>query len=241
MDWGEVIRSTVAAGAISGIVALVGFRVSSATALRINRDKLELDKGLAKERAAADLALAERKVELDRKLALAKRRAEIAESVLADFYKAQKAFDAIRSPMIWAAEMKPEEGVEIDVIKNDGYSVMRRMRENAALFSDLEATRFTFRALFGAQADEPHKSLIKLHNKLFHAAQALLQYRNDNPRLPGLVDFLPEMRKVAFSGRLAGEADVFEDELMKVIADVEAICRPALESELAAEASGRNV
>lgn len=241
MDWGEVVRSTVAVGAISGTVALIGFRVSSATALRINRDKLELDKDLAQQRSVADLALAERKVELDRKLALAKRRAEIAEKVLADFYKVQKAFDVIRSPMIWAAEMKPEEGIEADVLKNDGYSVMRRLRENATLFSELEATRFTFKALFGAQAAEPHQLVIKLHNQVFHAAQSLLQYRNDDPHLPGLVDFLPKMRKIAFSGRLAGEADTFEDELTKLIADIEAICRPALESELAAEASGREL
>ena len=187
------------------------------------------------------MTLAERKVELDRKLALAKRRAELAEKVLADFYKVQKAFEAIRSPMIWAAEMRPEEGVEENVVRNDGYGVMRRLRENAALFSELEATRFPFKALFGPQEADPYQSVIRLHNQVFHAAEAILRYRNDDSRLPGLVDFLPKMRRVAFSGRMEGEADPFEDELTKVIADIEASCRPALESELAAEASGREL
>jgi hypothetical protein len=241
MDWEALLKSVVVAASISGVVAVIGFIVSAATAQRINKDKLKLDKQLAEQKAAADLTLAERKTELDRKLALAKRRAEVAEKVLTEFYKVQRAFELIRSPAIWAAEVKPEEGVAQDIIENDGYGVVRRLRENASFFSELEATRFTFGALFGVEAAGAYQAVIKLHNQVFHAAEAIVRYRNDDPNLPGLRDFLPAMRKVAFSGRLAGERDLIEEEVAEVIAKVEAVCQPALESELAAEAAGRKV
>jgi hypothetical protein len=49
------------------------------------------------------------------------------------------------------------------------------------------------------------------------------------------------MRKVCFSGRAEGEPDLIDEEIRRIIAKIEAICRPALESKLAAEAAGRNI
>jgi hypothetical protein len=239
----DLLKSVVFAAIISGVIALVVAFASARTAKSINRDKLALDRELAESKSRAEVQLAERRFELDRKLALAKRRAEVAEKVLRDFYTIKHSFQAIRSPMIWAAEMVTEKGVEEEVVRNDGYGVIRRIRQYEAQFAELDASRFTFAALFGGEAAAPFTSIVHTHNEVFHAAEALLKYRKsiDDPNLQG---FLTSMRRTAFSaGALDdnGEPlfDLVSSKIDEAVARVEALCRPALESEMAAEAAGR--
>lgn len=250
----ELLKSAVLAATITSIVALIGFFVSAATAKRINEDKLkldeqlaekklELDERLADQKAAAELSLAERRVELERHLSLAKRRAEVAEKILSNFFQVKRAFEVVRSPMIWAEEMVEEEGVAEDVVRNDGYSVIRRARQYEALFSEVEAARFTFGALFGQPATAPFDVLIRSYNQVINAARDLLRYRNqlDQPELEG---HIRAMRRAAFSSVAFGEngeeiPDQIAANVRQAVAEIEAICRPALESDVAAEAAGR--
>jgi hypothetical protein len=237
MDWAELAKSSVVAAVITSIVAGIGFLVSSATARRINEDKLKLDRELAAKKADAELALAERKAALDRGVTLARRKSEVAEKVLADFYEVRRALEAIRSPMIWAEEMVQEDGVDDDVVKNDGYAVRRRMRQHADLFSRLEATRFSFGALFGHAAVTPYDRLVRVHNQVFHAAGDLLRYRNQVD-LGNTKDHLRAMRRVAFAltqiGDDGGELpDPIGSEVEAIVEQVEATCRPALEAGVA--------
>lgn len=233
-EWAsDLLRSSVLAAVITGIVAAIGFFVSSATAKRINADKMELDRELAGAKAKAELTLAERKAALDAGVKLVQRRSEVAEKVLADFYEARRAFEAIRSPMIWAEEMVVEEGVAEDVTRNDGYAVRRRMRQYSDLFSRLEATRFTFGALFGPAATLPYDRLVKVHNRVFHAAGDLLRYRGQE-NIGNLVTHLPAMRRVAFATADIGPddkllPDAVAVELDDIIKAIEITCRPALE------------
>lgn len=243
MTWAEILRSVVLAAGISGVVGLFGFWAASATARKIHKEKLDFDRELANEKLVADRELAERRVILEHRLAVAKRKAELAEQVLADFYKAKHAFEIIRSPMIWANEMVAEEGVAEDIVRNDGYGVMRRFREYTTFFAELEASRFAYVALFGAEAAQPYGDLIKVHNRVFHAAEAILQYRNQQEQAH-LQEHLTSMRRVAFSNAVLDKAgnllpDKIGQELEAIVAAVEATCRPALESALAAEAAGR--
>jgi hypothetical protein len=232
MNWLELLRSTVVAAVITGVVATIGFLVSSATAKRINKDKLALDKELAETKVAAEVALAERKAALDRGVTLAKRKAEVAEKVLAEFYEARRALQVIRSPFIWAAEMVAEEGVGEDVITNEGYGVHRRMRQYSELFSRLEATRFTYGALFGNDAAGPYDRIIKVHNQVFHAAEALLKYRHQEDQ-QSLKSHLQAMRRAAFSmHQLDDEGNELADkvavEIDELVAQVEIVCRATL-------------
>jgi hypothetical protein len=245
MDWDALLKSVVVAAAISGVVATIGFWVSAATAKRINEDKLKLDKELAEQKAAAEVVPAEKRIQLDRQLSLAKRRAEVAEHVLAGFYRIKKALEAIRSPMIWANEMVPEEGVSEDVTRNDGYGVTRRVRQYSDLFSELEASRFTFGALFGKEAAAPFDQIIRIHNRIVHAAEELLRHRHDG-HIPEMQDFMRAMRRDAFSTNDIDDADTLIANSLgaaieRAVDEIEKTCRPALESELAAEAAGRDV
>jgi len=241
----ELLKSVVFAAIISGVIALIVAFVSARTAKQINKDKIALDRELAGEKAKAEQKLAERRFELDRELALAKRRAEIAEKVLSDFYAISHAFQVIRSPMIWAGEMVREDGVADDVVGNDGYGVMRRIRQYETKFSELEASRFTMAALFGADAVAPFTAIVQAHNRVFHAAEGLLRYRNQLD-LPNLQNPLREMRRTAFSSGALDDngdpmSDVVKEGIDQAVVIIEALCRPALESELAAEAAGRRI
>ncbi len=238
MDWDIFWKSVVVAAGVTAVVGVVAAIISALTALKINKDKLGLDRQLATERATAEARLAERRVVLERELALAKRRAEVAENVLAMFYRTKRAFEAIRSPMIWANEMVAEEGIAEDVVRNDGYGVMRRMRDYSGLFSDLEAMRFTCGALFGQEATAPYDEIVKAHNQVFHAAESLLRYRNSED-MPQLQGFLQKMRRLAFAMTVLDDdgkelPDLLAAQVDAAITSIEGTCRPALESDKAA-------
>jgi hypothetical protein len=242
LDWTELFKSSVVAAVIAGVVASIGFFVTAATARKINGDKLKLDKQLAQERADADRALAERRVDLDYTLALLKRRAEVAEAVLIDFYKIKRAFEIIRSPMIWATEIVAEEGVADDVVGNEGYGIIRRIRQYADLFSELEARQPTFGAIFGLEATAPFGVIIQAHNRVLHAAEDLLKYRNQLD-VPELRDHLVRMRREAYSNiqlDLEGAeiSDPVSTAVAKAIGEIEATCRPTLEGVVRTYPSG---
>lgn len=241
----EFLKSVVLAATISGVVALIVAYISARTAKKINTDKITLDRELSEEKAKADQKLADRRFELDQKLALAKRKAEVAEKVLTDFYAIRHAFEVIRSPMIWAREMEAEEGVADDIVQNDGYGVMRRIKAHSGQFSELEASRFTALALFGPDAAEPYAAIIKAHNRVFSAAESLLRNRNQL-NFPNIQNHLREMRRAAFTvGALDDDGEPLPDlvkaDIEAAIATIEGICRPALQDQLASQAIGRDL
>src|SRR6266403_5065677 len=94
MDWTSLIGPAVIAAAVSIIVAVI----NRATLRAMHRERLDLDRDLADRRANADIALAERKVALDRALEAWKRRTEFAEEVPGDFYQARDIIQSARSP-----------------------------------------------------------------------------------------------------------------------------------------------
>ena len=106
---GSLIGPAVVAAGVSGIVSVVGLIVSTRTARAIHTEKLGFDRGQAAQKLAFDKRLAERKFEFDKDLAERRfkyaralhdhrRRTEIAEEVLADFYQARDIMQAARSP-----------------------------------------------------------------------------------------------------------------------------------------------
>lgn len=228
----------VLAAEISSVVGLI----SVVVAWIINHGRMEVDREIAIFKAKAEEALAERRVILERELAIAKRRAEVAEQVLSLFYRVKRAFDVARRPLISVTEMIPEHGVAADVVTNEGYAVIRRLREFDGLFADLEASRFTFGALFGHDTTAPYDHVIRLQNEVVDGAQAL---RNRfAPDWGPVQEHMTTMRRKAFSSTSISDDGVeIPNAVSMAIADavtaIERTCRPVLESPLAAEAAGR--
>jgi hypothetical protein len=98
MDWTTLIGPALIAAVIAAAVSIIVAVINRRTLRAMHRERLDLDRDLADRRANADIALAERKVALDRALEAWKRRTEFAEVVLGDFYQAQRIIDEARSP-----------------------------------------------------------------------------------------------------------------------------------------------
>jgi hypothetical protein len=107
VDWGALIGPAVVAAAISALVSGIGILISARTTRAVHRDRLAFDRDQAERRFSAEIALAERKVALDRQLHDRKRRAELAEAVLADFYRVEEIYRAARGAFIPISDMQP--------------------------------------------------------------------------------------------------------------------------------------
>ncbi|MGH6840493.1 MAG: hypothetical protein ACREDV_00125, partial [Methylocella sp.] len=79
MDFASLIGPAVVAACVSGFISIVGMIVSNRTARAIHPEKLGFDRDQADRKISADIALAEKKLAVDRTFAAWKRRTELAE------------------------------------------------------------------------------------------------------------------------------------------------------------------
>jgi hypothetical protein len=180
MDWNSLIGPAVIAAGISGLIAGIGIWISARTARRIHTEKLTFDskqaerkfdfdkelaekkftydQNLAEQKRSDELHLAERRFEYERDLHDHKRRVELAEEVLADFYRFAEVIRAIRVPGGLESESedrgRAEDETPAEASKLDAYYVpIARIAAQSDFFSSLKAKRYRSRALLGAPID----------------------------------------------------------------------------------------
>lgn len=223
----SLIGPAVVAAVIAGAFGLITLRANVKLAETVHRQRLKSEREALERRGEIERELADKRMQLDRRLAFERRRAEVAELILMDFYEAKRAFEVTRQPMVFAQEMVAEEGVDDEVIKNAGYGVIRRLRGFSELFARIEARRPLAAALLGPNLDDQFQEMVRIHNKIMFAADALLKYRNDQ-HIETMREFLPEQRRIAFD--LGDDEDNgVSNRIKAMIAQVETACRPALE------------
>jgi hypothetical protein len=83
---------------------------------------------------------------------LGRRRAELAERVLALAYEARDAIDAARSPLVFGSELQPDDEEDPEIAKVSDIAPARRLQRESELFAGLRARRYEFMAVFGAEA-----------------------------------------------------------------------------------------
>ena len=160
--------------------------------------------------------------------ALGRRKAELAEEVLAQFYRA-------RDALIWAR--LPAEGARTDVSAHDGDQAaardatamaapIERLNQASQIFSELQASRYRFMAYFGEEAAKPFDELRKMHKEVLDAADSLA--RADQPG-----DGASHADRAAWSAVIGRGAASQEDELAarldRTIREIERICRPLID------------
>jgi hypothetical protein len=74
MDYASLIGPAVVAAVISSIVSAIGILISARTSRAIHGERLAFDREQSERRISAEIALAEKKVTLDRALAAWRRR-----------------------------------------------------------------------------------------------------------------------------------------------------------------------
>ena len=146
-----------------------------------------------------------------------RRKAELAEEVLAQFYRA-------RDLMTWA-RFPGDGGLAPTEAAGSGGPVERLARESQ-LFSELQASRYRFMAYFGEEAAKPFDELRKIHKEVLDAADSLA--RADQPG-----DGASHSDRAAWSAAIGRGAASQEDELAArldhTIREIEQICRPLID------------
>ncbi|MGF0540737.1 hypothetical protein ACQQ2Q_22325 [Agrobacterium sp. ES01] len=118
-----------------------------------------------------------------------RRRMELAEEVLADFYEARDVLRWVRSPMAYSHESETRPGRDVDPEDLRGhrdtfYVPLKRLSDNAEFFSRIRARRYRVIAAFGVEAAKPYDVIHEINNRIAVSARMLMQLdpRNTNDR-----------------------------------------------------------
>jgi hypothetical protein len=160
--------------------------------------------------------------------ALGRRKAELAEEVLAQFYRA-------RDALIWAR--LPAEGAGAPASSPGsaeaaagGASAMgapiERLNQASQVFSELQASRYRFMAYFGEDAAQPFEDLRKVHNDVVDASARLIRARGKVASANGAADQEAWRSTIGWG---AHDQDRLADRLDRAVRAIERICRPLIE------------
>jgi hypothetical protein len=231
VDWTTFIGPAVIAAVIAAAVSMIVAVINRATLRAMHRERLDLDRDLADRRANADIALAERKVALDRALEAWKRRTEFAEVVLADFYQAQRIIEEARSPGIMRGEgssrPKYADETEDEARTLNGYfAAAERLNNRSEFFAQLHARRYRFVAYFGRDAAKPYDDLHKIYAEILVAVRMLLDTHRQRD-----MGFMPDgiQQWKSIIGWGLPEKDTIPARLTGIIEAVEQTCRPVIQ------------
>lgn len=231
MDWTTLVGPAVIAAVIAAAVSIIVAVINRATLRAMHRERLDLDRDLADRRANADIALAERKVALDRALEAWKRRTEFAEVVLADFYQAQRIIEEARSPGIMSGEgstrPKYADETEDEARTLNGYfAAAERLNNRSEFFAQLHARRYRFVAYFGRDAAKPYDDLHKIYADILVAVRMLLDTHRQRD-----MGFMPDgiQQWKSIIGWGLPEKDTIPARLTGIIEAVEQTCRPVIQ------------
>lgn len=166
-----------------------------------------------------------------RRETIGKRKAELAEEVIADFYQARDIIDAARSPATFAGEgeTRKREAWETDSdtqTLNAYFATTERLNKRGEFFAQLYARRYRFMALFGLETAKPYDELWKIHREIIIAVRMLVMtYRQ---REQGSA---PRDRKTweTIMGWGMPEDDTIPGRLDQITEAIEKTCRPAIQ------------
>jgi hypothetical protein len=181
--------------------------------------------------AVVGVAIAARGLHKWRAETIGKRKAELAEEVVADFYEARDILNAARSPGSLGHEGTTREKAAWETeqdtrILNAYFTTAERLFNKEEFFAQFYARRYRFAAHFGVEAAKPYDDLHKIYAHVVVAVRMLIgTYRQ---RSEGS---LPENRRrwEESIGWAVTEDDKIPSRLDAIVEDIEKICRPAIQ------------
>lgn len=114
-----------------------------------------------------------------------KRKIELAEDVLADFYKAKEVIAWARFPGGYGSEggtrqAAEEENPQEKLMKDSYYRTIERLHGEIDLFNGLQSKKYRAMAYFGEEAGQPFQDLKGIHGRVMTAAGMLVRtFRSD--------------------------------------------------------------
>jgi hypothetical protein len=162
---------------------------------------------------------------------IGKRKAELAEEVLADFYQARDIIKAARSPGSFGYEgaTRPKadwESEDDTRTLNAYFATIERFNNKREFFAQLHARCYRFIAHFRQEAAKPYDDLFRIRSEVISAVQMLIMtYRDrDQGSLPG---DRRDWQAIMWEGR--DKADPIPANLDRIVEEIENTCRPAIQ------------
>jgi len=167
---------------------------------------------------------------------IGKRKAELAEQVLADFYEARDVLQAARQPFTYSNEgntrQKEVDETEADTQRlNTYFAISERLLKRNDFFAKLLARQYRFLALFGHDSEQirPFDELFRIRSDVMRAVEMLMStYKLHRMGEPPLDRKLREDWESAI-GWGDPEHDAIARRLNEVVETIEKTCRPAIE------------
>jgi hypothetical protein len=156
----------------------------NAAEIDLAQRRFDHDRELADKKAASDEVLAERRFQYELDLSTAKRRMEIAEQALTDFYEAREIITEARSPGGFVGEgrsRQPErwESEGDSRLLDSYFRAAERFNAKAEFFSQFYARRYRFLALFGRDWLSAYDEIFKIRWEIIVAVRMLIDtYQN---------------------------------------------------------------
>jgi hypothetical protein len=163
---------------------------------------------------------------------IGKRKAEVAEQVLAGFYEAREIIAFARSPAGWGNEGNSRQPAlserEADTaLLNSYYRAIERLNKKSEFFAQLAARRYGFIALFGSDAARPFDEIFGIRQEIVLAVQML---SDTHMQTRGMLreKEAAETEWTSTIGWGARNDDKIASRLDSAIAAIETVCRPAI-------------
>lgn len=185
------VVAAIIGGGVAAVVSIAVAVINQLSLRSLHNRRVAFDREQAEGRTKAEIALAEKRIVLDYDLDMKKRRATLAEEVLADFYEAREIIQAVRSPANFSSEgserQKAEWEKEDDTVTLNGYyATLERLDKRSEFFARFYARRYRFLANFGHEAAQPYDEFHQIYSEIVVAARMLMQthrqYAIQNPR-----------------------------------------------------------
>lgn len=157
-----------------------------------------------------------------------RRKAELAEEVLAQFYRARDILTwarfPIRSDDREVAAPAGETAHDVSE-RRRAFAPVERLAQESQIFSDLQASRYRFMAYFGEEAARPFDEIHALQTEIVSAADKLIRAQG-KPET-----FETQSGRGAWESAIgwgAAEEDRVAQRLAQAVKDIEAVCRPLI-------------
>jgi hypothetical protein len=160
---------------------------------------------------------------------LGKRQAEVAEATLADVYEMEEILRQARSPWIPPHETARREGVSDELSTNSNYVPEARLLAHEDFFGRFRARKFAFAAVFGREMANPIDELWNIRLEINNAVVELIRNKEMASGDEEDRTIWKQWRATAFRP-LKSEDDTLGKRISQQIADVEKVCRPAIEA-----------
>lgn len=155
-----------------------------------------------------------------------RRKYELAEEVLASFYKAHDSIRIIRSPFGFEGEgesrtKKEGESLEETKIYNQAYVSRERYERNKSTFEKLQSLKFRFIVIYGKEYEQYFNKVSQVINKIFTASDLIAMNKL------GIIPFkdgdIKKYTEILYSNPIG--TDNIEIEMTDVIFKVEKKCK----------------